>query len=171
MVRKHLSSFSTFCFCCCFCYLISILSCNAKDSKTTEADAAGQTELPADFIEFYKRFHQDSAYQIAHVVFPLSGTLQDTAGRDSAVTWQAENWKMHKQVIPDDLWAVDFTVPMEDVVVEFIHARNAGYYMERRFAKMGDAWNLIYYAGLQSMQDVPVELDSLIEEGELEIEE
>lgn len=127
--------------------------------------------MPADFIEFYKLFHQDSAYQVAHITFPLSGILQDTAGRDSAITWLAENWKIHKQVIPDDLWAVDFTVPMEGVVIEFIHARNAGYYMERRFAKMGDAWNLIYYAGLQSMRSAPEELDSLIEEGELEIEE
>jgi hypothetical protein len=153
------------------CYLILIISCKHKGDQTTEEDSAGKIELPADFIEFYKLFHQDSAYQIAHVTFPLSGILQDTAGRDSAVTWLAENWKIHKQVIPDDLWAVDFTIPMEGVIIEFIHARTAGYYMERRFAKMGDTWNLIYYAGLQSLRSAPEELDSLIEEGELEIEE
>lgn len=29
--------------------------------------------LPADFVEFYRRFHSDSLYQIEHINWPLAG--------------------------------------------------------------------------------------------------
>ena len=34
------------------------------------------------------------------------------------------------------------------MVVEYIVHKNGKFGMERRFAKFGDEWNLIYYAGL-----------------------
>jgi hypothetical protein len=132
-------------------YLISIIACKPKVSTSSVTVRSPATELPDDFIEFYKQFHQDSQYQISHIVFPLPGMMRDTAGRDSAITWLAENWIHHQSVTPDDLWSVDFTIPVEGVIIEFIHAKEEGYWMERRFARMDDKWNLIYYAGLREV--------------------
>jgi hypothetical protein len=104
--------------------------------------------LPADFVTFYKAFHQDSAFQIQHITFPLPGMMQDTAGQDSAVVWQAVDWKMHRAVTADSDWAIDFTSPAEGVIVEFIYARDGSFWMERRFARSTQDWYLIYYSGL-----------------------
>jgi hypothetical protein len=151
-------------------YLISIPSCK-EDKQPAEAQtAAARDSLPPDFVEFYKKFHQDSDYQLAHITFPLSGTLRDSSGLDSAVTWTRENWKHHQAVIPDEFWSVDFTIPLEGIIVEFIHARQGGYWMERRFARMDTSWNLIFYKGLQSPERTEEEIDSLIESGVIEID-
>lgn len=146
-------------------------SCKQKPLPAEVDTSEPETELPADFIDFYKRFHLDSGFQLSHITFPLQGKLQAASGDDSLVTWTAENWKVHKSIAPDEFWAVDFTIPMEGTVMEFIHARNAGYYMERRFAKLDGTWHLIYYSGMHSAQHSEAEIDSLIESGEIEIEQ
>lgn len=150
--------------------ILSLVSCKQKTQTDPTIESGALKTLPGDFIEFYKSFHQDSIYQLLHITFPLAGKMQDISGRDSIVTWIAENWILHKSITPDDFWAVDFTIPMEGTIMEFIHARNAGYYMERRFAKLGNEWHLIYYSGMQSANNSEAEIDSLIESGEIEIE-
>ena len=138
-------------------YLISIISCKNISDNPSEDKPLHQTTLPSDFIDFYKNFHQDSTYQLGHITFPIPGVLQDTSGLDSVITWTAQNWKLHRQIIPDDLWAVDFTIPMEGIVIEFVHAREGGFWMERRFARIDSAWMLIYYQGLRMGPDVRYE--------------
>jgi len=135
--------------------LILLCMCSCKHQQRTPQDATEQDEapeLPADFIAFYKLFHNDSAFQVDHIVFPLSGMARDTAGRDSAIVWKQENWTLHNAVVPDDFWEVDFTMPLEHIVVEFIHARQGGYWLERRFAKMDTSWYLIYYSDLKDRE-------------------
>ena len=127
-------------------YLISIISC--KDIGTTYSQQE-DTTLPRDFIEFYKHFHQDSTYQISHIVFPLTSIVEDSSGLDSTVTWTSANWQIHRQLVPDDLWAVDFTMPFKGTVVEFVHARQGPFWIERRFARMDTTWRMIYYQGLR----------------------
>ena len=150
MLKERYSSLIHFFAFICMFYLIYISACKNKVNTEMEDNTLVKTKLPDDFIEFYKKFHQDSAYQVSHIIFPLPGTEQDTAGRDSSVTWLREDWTLHHTVVPDDLWSVDFTVPLENVIIEFIHAETGDYWMERRFAKMGDEWNLIYYSGLHA---------------------
>lgn len=132
-----------------FYYLILIISCKGKSADEAPTVMRADTTLPYDFIDFYKKFHRDSAYQLSHIVFPLTGVMQDTAGQDSLVNWTSENWKIHLPIVPDDMWAVDFSIPFEGVIVEFVHARQGGFWMERRFARMDTTWRLIYYEGLR----------------------
>jgi len=147
----------------CVYYLICAFGCQPQSASSSDDTADNATNLPPDFIEFYKNFHQDSSYQLSHITFPLSGVLQDTSGRDSTVTWVAENWKLHAAVTPDDFWAVDFTVPFDGVVIEFIHVRTGGYWMERRFARMGTEWNLIYYGGLRASDQLSEDESATLE--------
>ncbi len=112
--------------------------------------------LPADFLAFYQRFHQDSLFQMEHIAFPLPG-LPDRA--DSLTLsrndfrWERHNWRMHR---PFDFELGDFRrtfIPFnENMVEERILHRNGRYAMVRRFARMGGEWHLIYYAGLNRLQ-------------------
>ncbi len=149
MVRRNCNILLLFS---CLSILVSsmcYLSCQRSNPAANDTPFHGETELPKDFIAFYQSFHADSSYQMSHIVFPLSGIAQDTAGRDSAIVWLPETWKLQHLVAPDDNWSIDFTIPRKGVVQEFIYAKNEGFWLERRYAKLGGQWMLIYYSGLQ----------------------
>lgn len=107
--------------------------------------------LPADFVEFYRRFHSDSLYQIEHINWPLAGKQArqiDSGHVDlEEVRWQPETWRMQH--------AVDFSTgefvqefePLGDVmVIERIRTPGREFSLERRFAKgASEEWSLIYY--------------------------
>ena len=53
-----------------FCLIILFLT----DCKRKDPVLKGQVQgLPDDFVAFYEKFHADSAYQMAHIQFPLEG--------------------------------------------------------------------------------------------------
>jgi hypothetical protein len=136
------------------CICAVLICCQQKPTVDESAGEGETAELPADFLEFYRLFHSDSVYQMSHITFPLQGVSRDTAGRDSSVLWTENRWVLHHPIVPDEFWELDFTRPMENIVVEFIHAKQAGYWMERRFAKLGDTWYLIYYSDLKEPNSI-----------------
>lgn len=127
-------------------------SCGQEQREAPANTTTDLAKLPDDFKQFYQKFHSDSIYQMEHIVFPLEG-LPDKADASIIASgnfkWQKEDWRMQRAV---DFDLSDFTrkiVPVNEVmVVEYIVHKNGQFGMERRFAKLGDEWNLIYYAGL-----------------------
>lgn len=123
-------------------------SCKNKSIITTQQ---GTGELPTDFVDFYEKFHRDSVFQIEHCLFPMEG-LPDQA--DSTLNpadfrWTAENWRMHKPVDEKESGMVrTFSIISNGMINERMLNEKQGIGMERRFAKMGDEWNLIYYVGV-----------------------
>jgi hypothetical protein len=133
-----------------FCFALAALA-GCKRAPQPAADGAW-----SDFASFYERFHQDSAYQMDHIIFPLEGLPQSA---DSALIaagtfrWTPESWQIQGSF---DLQSSDFEHQLtpigEDVMLEkFIH-RTGELAMVRRFAKLGDEWYLIYYAGLNMVR-------------------
>ena len=55
-------------------------------------------DLPSDFLAFYQNFHVDSAYQMAHIEWPLKGEKtvrgEDEKPKKVLATWEPENWTM-----------------------------------------------------------------------------
>ena len=49
--------------------LLAVAAC--KGGGKQEAASGEGLEEWKDFTTFYERFHQDSAYQMAHIIFPL----------------------------------------------------------------------------------------------------
>lgn len=132
-----------------------------SNTETTLALAEQKTSTIGDtsmasFREFYKRFHQDSLYQIEHIIFPLEG-LPDNADSINFVKndfrWKLENWKMHR---PFDFEFSDFKRQLEPIsdqlVVERIVHQTGQMGMMRRFSRLGDDWYLIYYAGMNRIK-------------------
>lgn len=124
--------------------LLSI-SCGRNKQEATVAEAS---TLPADFEVFYEKFHKDTAYQKAHIVFPLEGQpakKDEGAVADPNFKWQKNTWLMHK---PYDDMGGTFSrsfLSFNDIVTEEIADGTGQFTMTRRFAKLDGEWHLIYY--------------------------
>lgn len=123
-----------------------------KESAALPSDDA----LPEDFLTFYQRFHTDSAYQMAHIVFPLEGLPHQADAEslaDQNFRWQADDWKMMR---PVDWQMSEFEreiLPLNaSLILERIVNPKSGIGMMRRYAIIGDEWHLIYYAGLNRLR-------------------
>lgn len=107
---------------------------------------------PDSFEAFYKRFHEDTAFQMSRITFPLEGipAFADSAGMyDGTFRWQREDWVYHR--ITDSLaqnFNREFIQLNDEVIIEYMTHKQAGIGMERRYGYLGDGWNLIYYAGM-----------------------
>lgn len=127
-----------------------LTACNDKnrDQQVLTSTPAYESE---DFQSFYEKFGTDTAYQMAHIVFPLEGM---PALRDSTdvipvdFRWERDQWVTHKPY--DDMngtFAREF-IDFKGIVIEKISDASGRYTMERRFSKMSDGWQLIYYRAM-----------------------
>ncbi len=125
-------------------------SINAIENNDTEQG------LPEDFEAFYLKFHEDSLFQINHILFPLRG-LPNNA--DSLVKvsknfhWDLESWRMHK---PFDnrsgSFRRNFSNLNNELITEDIYMKE-GFGMSRRFMKTNNDWYLIYYSAMNKIEE------------------
>ena len=130
--------------------------CNTKTGSTTtkEPETVSADTLPGDFSTFFDRFHEDSIYQVEHIMFPLEGLPASTGDGDTLTSnryfWQKADWKIHRHINDPghnfDNW---FEVMDTRVIEHWIQMKGTNLYMRRRFAKLDDGWYLIYYQGLR----------------------
>ncbi len=144
-------------------FFLLAVACQSTSSRSSDVDVSatdlGTTdspELPPDFINFYQQFHDDSSFQIAHIMFPLAGIPANADTLSSNLKefkWQLEDWKIHR---PFDQSLTGYTKEyskFEDgIVIETIAQKQVGVGMERRFAKIDTEWMLIYYAGMNYLK-------------------
>ena len=123
-----------------------VIGCSNSRSKDVLPEA-----VPGDFESFYHQFHNDTAFQSSHIIWPLSGrpSMLDSTniniGRD--FRWQRSNWVYHKAFDPAGNFTREFEVISDRMInEEFVH-KNLPIRVLRRFAKTSDGWMLIYYAG------------------------
>jgi hypothetical protein len=141
--------------------LISMLAIFACKPKQTTPDSAATTvarEPSAEFMEFYKKFHQDSVFQMEHIVWPLEGnTVKETDSLKMVripIKFEATEWKMHK---PLELAGSDyvrewsFFSDSDDMFEETIKYSAANFGMRRRWAKIAGEWHLIFYSDMQEI--------------------
>ena len=133
---------------------LSIVACRHDAPQSADADQQEEeiTELPDDFVEFYELFHADTNYQLDHIAFPLSGKPASGVFNMELTDfkWTRDGWKMHQRMADDDdTFDKKYVVYSKDMITEIIYAPDFGYYMERRFGRLSDGWNLIYYADIQ----------------------
>jgi hypothetical protein len=133
--------------------IILLVGCK-KASKPLSKEE--MTTLPNDFVQFYEKFHTDSAYQMAHIQFPLDGY---PAQADSALVasgtfkWQKETWRMHRlEAFSDSLFTRTFEIPMDGFVTEKIKQKDMPYGLYRRFYRRGNNWVLIFYSDLNGIK-------------------
>ena len=135
---------------------ILVESCNSKGgtSKTEESTAAPADTLPGDFVVFFNRFHEDTAYQMEHIIFPLEGLPPSDGVNDTLTTtryfWQKAEWKKHNHFTdPGQNFENWYEVHNDRIIEHWIQMKGTNLHMRRRFAKLEDGWYLIYYQGLR----------------------
>ncbi|MEY3052108.1 MAG: hypothetical protein RLY31_1893 [Bacteroidota bacterium] len=131
---------------------------DAPGPAVAAAPQAGDT-LPEGFTAFYQRFHQDSLYQVAHIVFPLEGLPDHADSLTLAAAefrWVEEKWRMQRSF---DYEMSDYERRMkvlaENAVEEQIVHKSRQVGMVRRFVRLGGEWYLIYYAGMNRLSGRP----------------
>jgi hypothetical protein len=128
-------------------------SCKKKSSLNRDEKGA----LPKDFVSFYDKFHKDSAYQMAHITFPLDGYpthVDSSVLENGGYRWQKEDWKMHRlENFNDSLFTRQFDHPVDELVVEVVKQNNTPFGILRRFYKRGDEWFLIFYSDMNTIQE------------------
>lgn len=130
-------------------FLLSTLAaCRGSESESAGKSLSPEqlSKFSTEFASFYERFHADSSFQVEHIAWPLDGNLQQNdAGAMVDVRWQSEDWSMHKPLDLGDSYVQEVDNSQPDLVVERIKTAEGAYLIERRFAKLGDDWWLIYY--------------------------
>ncbi|HRI00664.1 MAG TPA: hypothetical protein PK006_06395 [Saprospiraceae bacterium] len=136
-----------------FCVLIACKSKQATSEQRQEQNWEEKALRPTeDFLLFYKKFHDDSVFQLASIVFPLEG-LPDQADPDyigsdkfyyTRDTWVIQTGSLESNKDFDHEFKVILPTLIEDI---YTHKENK-IKVIRRFAKASEGWRLIYYAGL-----------------------
>jgi hypothetical protein len=137
----------------CFLFACKNSDSSSQNAENTNVSPTNNEDL-VEFYEFYNNFHSDTAFQMAHISFPLAG--KPTHGMNSEESgkfyWQQENWALHR---PIDFETSPFKrriLPLgDDLIMEYITHEKMSAGMMRRFAKLGDEWYLIYYEGMQTL--------------------
>lgn len=110
----------------------------------------------SEFSEFYEKFMQDSLFQVQHISFPLEGIPDNAVAYEDSLQnfrWTAENWRMHRPIdFEQTKFEQNFQTLGDELIIENIVEPRVGYGMVRRWAKIGGQWSLIYYAGLNPIQ-------------------
>jgi hypothetical protein len=128
--------------------LVALLWLSYSCKNDSAADSTPKFTGQQDFDKFYLRFHRDTAYQAAHITFPLEGlppNADSATIADESYRWQRENWVPHT-LFDDPQFERSFSTMNDFMVVELIRDTKSSVVMMRRWAKMGDEWYLIYYA-------------------------
>lgn len=127
---------------------------NTEVFSNTSLSLDETQRLPEDFESFYVKFHDDSLFQMSHILFPLRGLPTNADSMTVAggnFHWQESDWKLHK---PFNSKKGEFQrefLSLGDVITEEIYTKD-GFGMQRRFLKTDDEWYLIYYAAMNKMR-------------------
>lgn len=122
--------------------LVMVLLVSCKRNREGQDN---EVIIPEDFIAFYDRFHEDSLFQIEHIIFPLAGVPAYDSLRSDDWVWNQEDWKMHHSFDEGSGAFKRDWYNVNSVVIEKIKDSSGRFTMERRWAKMGKEWTLIYY--------------------------
>ena len=107
--------------------------------------------MPEDFLAFYQRFLSDSAYQMAHIEFPLQGLPMGADSVTQTFYWEKSTWRIHRDWTKADStvhFERHFESPLPNIVTEVVQQKNTPLGIIRRFYKRDTAWLLIYYADM-----------------------
>jgi len=123
----------SYCFILFFC--LGLICCNV--SRQVPVSAQEQFEV------FYKRFHQDSIFQMQRIQQPLGGYKIE--GQQMR-TWQEVKWVTHKKgkgEIDESIYEIN-SEKQEGKIREKITIPNSTFLMERNFERINGKWFLVY---------------------------
>lgn len=109
-----------------------------------------ETSLPEDFHIFYDKYHTDSIFQMNRTMFPLKGISRskDSTKIAEEVLWEKDQWIIHKAFDSQNGTFERTFTNIGGIITETITANEGLFTLEKRYAKLGGEWHLIYYQEL-----------------------
>ena len=132
-----------------------VFSCKSDSAAEEQSNKHPNVEPDKSFAPFYAKFHQDSVYQMAHIMFPLQGLPQQVDSNSLAQKdfyWDKESWSFQRDLAEETGYTKQVKAIMPDMVEELILHPSGKFGIIRRFAKLGDDWYLIYFSGLNPIK-------------------
>jgi len=121
----------------------------------TAADQNDEVSALREFAQFYDRFHQDTAFQMERVLFPLPGLPREADSSmiaSGTFRWTPDNWRIQKPIkFEESNFEQQLVRVSKDLIIEKIINKEYGLQIERRFSRLEDGWHLIYYSALNKM--------------------
>lgn len=136
---------------CIFYFFKKTQSESHKETKAVNSEEVMyETSLPDDFHSFYDQYHTDSLFQMNRTLFPLKGIAksQDTTKVAEEILWQSDQWAIHKPFDSQNGTFERTFTNIGGIITESISANNGLFTLEKRYAKLGGEWHLIYYQEL-----------------------
>ena len=134
-----------------FLLVLTLGACNG-----TAAEQDDEVSALREFAQFYERFHQDTAFQVERVLFPLPGLPREADSSlitDGSFRWTRENWRMQKPInFQESQFEQQLVRVSKDLIIEKIINKEYGLQIERRFSRLEDGWHLIYYSALNKTE-------------------
>lgn len=140
-----------------FAFTLLSFACKNKPAGSMQK-AAEFADLPKDFLSFYQQFHADSAFQMAHIEWPLKGEkavrVDSTGMQKVLTTWEPTNWVMLHEPDMTDVGLKRYFETISDVlVIERLQYPMVNYGLERQFYKdENNDWHMIYYSEMQELR-------------------
>jgi len=118
-----------------------------KVTYVTNVEPVVENSLPADFHDFYNKFHTDSVFQMSRISFPLTGVAQEG---DSVLvivekSWKPEEWKIHKPFDNQNGTFERTFTNINGIISEKIVGNGGMFSIQKRYSKLANQWYLIYY--------------------------
>lgn len=136
-----------------FFLLLLVLSCsNNTTQESPEIALEYSKKLGPEFIDFYKKFHTDSSYQMEHIQWPLRGIPDRQIAEGEAFYFQPDSWRMQKTIDPSSGYVSEFMMITEALVQENIVNASDNTQLIRRFLRDKNGWRLIYYQGVRKRE-------------------
>lgn len=143
------------------CWYFLVLLCllyacgNGNSDTSSLSKIKFNEDLSTDFMKFYMQFHNDSTYQVEHILFPLDGLPPNADSVTIAqknFKWTKEDWQIHHPFNnANEAFRQEYLSVDNNTVIEYIIDNSTGFGMERRFSNLGDEWYLIYYEAMNSL--------------------
>ena len=114
-------------------------------------------DLPESFLSFYTEFHKDSAYQMAHIQWPLKGEkskeTEEGGSKKVLYVWEPEEWVvLHEPDMTDVGLKRSFETINDVLVIERLQYPMVNYGLERQFFKEENGeWTMIFYSEMQEL--------------------
>jgi hypothetical protein len=125
---------------------VSCRDVNTLEDKDLEGDIS-EVSLPNDFLDFLKKFSEDSSFQIESIQWPLEKQLALEHPEDDLtnVMINVDEWKLqHPFNDMNGTYDQQF-INFNGIVTEMTTDNTGQYTMIRRFAKIDNKWKLIFY--------------------------
>ncbi|KXX68229.1 hypothetical protein [Flammeovirga sp. SJP92] len=136
-------------------FSILLLSCSFEKKEVQHEEATSFPQYAfkdSTFAPFYNQFISDSAFQITHTKFPISGSYNSY---EEERKWSKEQWPMMRWDLRNELENMkeSYTIADQDSIVLNeengklffgIYCLNCGFSFEMEFEKIAEEWYLIY---------------------------